>query len=102
MSPVAAGPRFTSPMPQYLFTDASAPSGGLFLLDSKTGKVRRILTGSFRGLTHGPDGAWYLVTGTRSPIDGEVPPRSTVYRVEPDSWKAEPVLEHPVGDAHDL
>lgn len=90
-------------MPRYLFTSSSDTVGGLFLLDSGTGEARRILQGSYRGLTEGPDGCYYVVSGSRNRQDDpNLVHRAVIYRVRSSSWDAEPVTELPVGDAHDL
>src|SRR5262249_54313478 len=90
-------------MAQYLFTSSSHGVGGTFLLDSTTGATRKLLAGSFRGITSGPDGCYYGVTGTRHTDYGpNMVHRAVIYRIEPGTWKAEAVAEHPVGDTHDL
>jgi len=85
-------------MPQYLVTSNSIVQGGVYLLDSATGEVRRVLKGSYRGLTRGPDGAFYAVTGQRNPKRDV----STIVRLTTDPWHAEPLAVHPVKDSHDL
>lgn len=85
-------------MAQYLVTSNSAVQGGVYLLDSATGAVRRVLRGSYRGITRGPGGAFYAVTGVRNPRRDE----STVVRIAPGSWEAETLAVHPVKDSHDL
>jgi hypothetical protein len=88
-------------MPEYLFSSATRAAGGLFLFDSGTGKVVRLLEGSYRGLTPGPGGAFYAVSGTHN-VREAPDHRCVVYRLEPGRWAAEPVAEFPVGDSHDL
>lgn len=85
-------------MARYLFSSSSKAVGGVFLLDSGTGATRRILEGSSRGLTRGPDGGYYVVSGYRNPTEGS----STLHRIDPESWTAELVAEYPLGDCHDL
>jgi len=82
----------------YLFTSNSALRGGVYLLDSRSGRVDRVLRGSFRGLTRGPDGAWYVVSGSRNPQRDS----STIHRLDPRDWSSDVVVEHAVKDSHDL
>src|SRR4051812_43382222 len=85
-------------MARYLFSSSSKAVGGVFLLDSGTRATRRALESSSRGLTRGPDGAYYVVCGYRNPAEGS----STLHRIDPESWAAELVAEYPLGDCHDL
>lgn len=85
-------------MGRYLFTSAAKGRGGLYLLDSRTGETRAILEGSYRGFTRGPDGAWYVVSGSRT----RETPRAVIHRVDPRTWESRVVAEHAVGDSHDL
>jgi hypothetical protein len=85
-------------MARYLVSSNAAGYGGLFLFDTTDGSIRQLLRGSYRGVTRGPDGAWYTVSGRRNPRKDT----STVHRLDPETWKAEAVAEHPVKDSHDL
>src|SRR5262249_41104595 len=102
-SPVRSAGRIRGDMAHYLYTSSSDDVGGLFLLDSATGESRRLLTGSYRGFTRGPDGCYYVVSGSRNrENDPNLVHRTEIYRVDPARWEAEQVAEHPIGDAHDL
>ncbi len=85
-------------MPSYLVSSASRTTGGTFILDSKTGRTRRLLRGGSRGITRGPDGAYYVVSGTRNPEDQF----SSIHRLDPHSWACELVTQLPLIDCHDF
>jgi hypothetical protein len=85
-------------MARYLVTSSARKVGGLFLLDSATGATRKLLEGSYRGLTRGPDGGYYVVSGSRS----QQAPHAAIYRVDPGSGESELLAEHAIGDSHDL
>jgi len=86
-------------MASYLCTSASARNGGVFLVDSDLGTTRRVLGGSFRGLTRGPDGAIYVVAGSRNDPSRD---RAVVHRLEPADWTARQAADLPYRDSHDL
>src|SRR5205814_742569 len=83
-------------MSRYLFTSSSKTVGGVFLLDSRTREIRRVLDGPFRGMAEGPDGHFYVVSGYRDPADGY----SVFYRLDRESWVSEKLAEYPIGDCH--
>jgi hypothetical protein len=85
-------------MPRYLFTNAAKINNGVFVLDSATGRMDRLMEGSFRGLTRGPDGWFYVVSGYRRTAEDE----STIHRFRLDKWQTEKVATFPVKDSHDL
>jgi hypothetical protein len=85
-------------MAHYLLTSNSQIAGGVYLLDSRSGEVQRVLRGSFRGITRGPDGAWYTVTGSRNTTKDT----STIHRLELSTLDTEIIAEYPVKDSHDL
>jgi hypothetical protein len=85
-------------MARYLFTNAARARGGLYLLDTQSGEITRVQEGSFRGLTEGDDGCFYVVSGYRNPEEDV----SILHRVEPDRFSAEVVATLPVKDSHDL
>ncbi|MFN3650812.1 MAG: DUF4915 domain-containing protein [Armatimonadota bacterium] len=85
-------------MPRYLITSSNREEGGVYLADSSTGHVKRVMSGSFRGMTLGPDGCYYVVSGYRDPQEGE----SVVHRLDLQTWKTEEVARYPLGDCHDL
>lgn len=85
-------------MARYLFTNAARTGGGLYLLDTASGEMTRVLEGSFRGLTEGDDGCYYVVSGYRNPAEDV----SIIHRVEPDTWRSEILATHTVKDSHDL
>lgn len=85
-------------MARYIFTSSSKNRGGVYILDSASGEVERILDGSTRGITLGPDGAYYVVSGYRNPEEGN----STIHRLDPRTWASEKVAEYALGDCHDL
>jgi len=85
-------------MPRYVISNSNKTEGGVYTVDSRSGAVERVYHGPSRGLTRGPDGLFYMVSGYRNPEDGV----STVYRMDPSTWKPEPVAQYPLGDCHDL
>ena len=89
---------FTANLARYLFTNAARTGGGLYLLDTATGEMERVLEGSFRGLTEGGDGCLYVVSGYRNPAEDV----SILHRIERDTWRSEVLATHPVKDSHDL
>lgn len=85
-------------MARYLFTNAARTGGGLYLLDTASGEMKRVLEGSFRGLTEGDDGCFYVVSGYRNPAEDV----SILHRIETGTWRSEVLATHPVKDSHDL
>lgn len=85
-------------MPHYLFTSNARGEGGVYLLDSGRGTVRKLLRGSYRGLTRGPEGGFYTVSGYRNPTRDT----TTLHRLEPRTWCSEEIGRYPVKDSHDL
>ncbi len=84
-------------MPNYVFTSCEPDHGGVFTLDSTTGRSRRLLEEPCRGLTRGPDGAYYAVSGSRAGT-----PSAIIFRVDPASGSVSRVAEHAFKGAHDL
>lgn len=82
----------------YAFTNADIDTGGVFTLDSTSGRIRRLLDGPNRGLTLGPDGCLYTVSGYRNSTE-EI---STIHRVYPEEGRSEEVARIAAPDAHDL
>src|SRR4051812_2327025 len=85
-------------MSRYLFTSSSKTVGGVFLLDTRRKAPERVMDGPFRGMTEGPDGSIYVVSGYRDPEQGH----SVFYRLDPATWKSEKLAEYPIGDCHDF
>lgn len=85
-------------MPHYLFTSSAPSTGGVFAADTATGRYCRIYEGSCRGLTRGPDGAFYTVTGYRNTTED----LSTVHRIDPRTWETRELARFPLKDSHDL
>lgn len=85
-------------MAHYVFTSNAVRESGVYLLDSQAGGPRKILAGSFRGATRGPDGCFYAVSGIRNPKKDV----STIYRIDPETWRSEQLTSHPLRDSHDL
>lgn len=85
-------------MSHYVFTSNALAEGGVYTLNSDTGRVRRRLKGSFRGITEGPDGCLYVVSGSRNPRKDT----SEIHRIQPTRWETEKIAVHPVKDSHDL
>lgn len=85
-------------MARYLFTNAARTGGGLYSLDTASGEMKRVLEGSFRGMTEGDDGCIYVVSGYRNPAEDV----SILHRIEPGTWRAEILATHSVKDSHDL
>jgi hypothetical protein len=82
----------------YVFTNADIDTGGVFSLDSDTGRIRKLLSGPNRGLTLGPDEWLYTVSGYRNSTE-EI---STIHRVHPEEGRSEEVARLSAPDAHDL
>ncbi len=85
-------------MPLYLVTSNAIGRGGIHLFDSECGELQQLLRGSFRGITRGPDDAWYVVSGNRNPQKDV----SVIHRLDPHTWRSEPIAQLPVKDSHDL
>jgi len=85
-------------VPRYLVTDV-ARNGGLYLYDSTANRRERLLAGRFRGVTLGPAGWAYAVTGCRRHEPG-IP--THVHRVHLDTRDHEDLGPVPYFACHDL
>lgn len=85
-------------MPQYLVTSVAALGGGVFLFDSGSGSLERIASGCFRGITLGPDGRYYTVTGHRR----HHRPQTHIHRLTPGRWTCEDLGAISWKGCHDL
>ena len=86
-------------MARYLFTSVSSTRGGIWLFDSATGETQRLVKGHFRGITLGPDGRWWAVSGRRYRSRAH---RTRLVAVTPESWEVEERGELPYRGCHDL
>lgn len=85
-------------MAYYLLTNAAKSNGGAFLIDTTRGRKRKVLRGSFRGVTQAPDGSFWVVSGSRR-TQAE---KSAVHRIDPRDWSSEKIGDYEVRDSHDL
>jgi hypothetical protein len=77
-------------MSQLLVTDCDENCGGVHLLDSRTGRRKRVFSQPSRGITRTPDG-FYIVDN-----DG------VIYRLNPETWESQRLRETNLGGCHDL
>jgi hypothetical protein len=86
-------------VPHYLLSSVSQLEGGIFLFDSSTGKCDRLLRGRFRGMTFGPDGWVYAVTGIRR---HDLAFQTRFFRLDPSTGATEDLGPAPWKACHDL
>jgi hypothetical protein len=84
---------------RYLFTSVSSTRGGIWLFDSVSGETTRLVEGHFRGITPGPDGRYWAVSGRRQRSRAH---RTRLVALTPESWKVEDRGELPYRGCHDL
>ena len=79
-------------MPRLLITNCTLDpaAGGVYLLDTTTGDLKRIHDQPTRGITRGPDGFYAVGNG------------GAVYHLDPATWKATHRAETGLNGAHDL
>jgi hypothetical protein len=86
-------------VPRYLFTSVSSARGGIWLFDSESGSTQRLVDGHFRGITLGPDGRWWAVSGRRHKSRAH---RTRLIALTPETWQVEDRGELPYRGCHDL
>jgi hypothetical protein len=78
-------------MARLLVSSCNLTRGGIYFVNTASGKVKRIFGRSCRGMALGPDGIYAVLEE-----------RGIVYRIEPWTWEAARVTNTHLHGAHDL